>query len=252
VPELYEEIASIYHLVYPDWGAAIDQQASALDAIFGQWVGSPPLSVLDVSCGIGTQTLGLAALGHRLTASDVSIAAVERARREASQRWLSIEFRVGDMRSCRDLHGSVFDVVLSADNAVPHLLSDEAILEAFRGFHECLRPGGVAVVTVRDYLPDEDRLSPQLWPYGFRTDGDSRYFVVQTRDWDGDVYDVAMYFIREARGEQPAKVVAGSSRYRAVTTDRLQSLFREAGFDETHRLDGSFFQPVVLARRATG
>ena len=252
MPELYEEIASIYHLVYPDWGAAIDQQASALDAIFGQWVGSPPLSVLDVSCGIGTQTLGLAALGHRLTASDVSIAAVERARREASQRWLSIEFRVGDMRSCRDLHGSVFDVVLSADNAVPHLLSDEALLEAFRGFHECLRPGGVAVVTVRDYLPDEDRSSPQLWPYGFRTDGDSRYFVVQTRDWDGDVYDVAMYFIREARGEQPAKVVVGSSRYRAVTTDRLQSLFREAGFDETHRLDGSFFQPVVLARRATG
>jgi 2-polyprenyl-3-methyl-5-hydroxy-6-metoxy-1,4-benzoquinol methylase len=97
-------------------------------------VGSPPLSVLDVSCGIGTQTLGLAALGHRLTASDVSVAAVEHAQREVSQRRLPIAFRVGDMQLCRDLHGSVFDVVLSADKAVPHLLSDEAILEAFRGF----------------------------------------------------------------------------------------------------------------------
>jgi hypothetical protein len=150
------------------------------------------------------------------------------------------------------LHDGVFDVVLSADNSVPHLLTDGAVLEAFRGFYECLRPGGVTVVTVRDYRPDEDRSSPQLLPYGFRRDGTVRHFVVQTRDWDGDVYDVAMYFVREARGDEPARVVAGSSRYRAVTTDRLEALLREAGFTESRRLDGAFFQPVVVARRAMG
>jgi hypothetical protein len=60
----------------------------------------------------------------------------------------------------------------------------------------CIRPGGITILDLRDYVAQE-RPSPQLVPYGFRLDGGDRYFVVQTRDWDGDFYDVAMYFIRE-------------------------------------------------------
>jgi 2-polyprenyl-3-methyl-5-hydroxy-6-metoxy-1,4-benzoquinol methylase len=81
---MYDAIASLYHLVYPDWNAAIAQQSAALDAIIRQHVGPPPRSILDVSCGIGTQALGLAALGHTVTASDLSSGAVERARRDAA------------------------------------------------------------------------------------------------------------------------------------------------------------------------
>jgi glycine/sarcosine N-methyltransferase len=77
---MYDEIATLYHLVYPDWNAAIARQAAALDAIIREHVGPPPQSILDVSCGIGTQALGLAALGYAVTASDLSSAAVERAR----------------------------------------------------------------------------------------------------------------------------------------------------------------------------
>jgi len=43
----------------------------------GGAVGPPPRSILDVSCGIGTQALGLAALRHAVTASDLSTMAVE-------------------------------------------------------------------------------------------------------------------------------------------------------------------------------
>jgi hypothetical protein len=35
---MYDEIATLYHLVYPDWNAAIAQQASALDAVIRQHV----------------------------------------------------------------------------------------------------------------------------------------------------------------------------------------------------------------------
>ena len=250
--DMYDEIADVYHLVYEDWDAAITEQAASLDTIIREHLGAPPLSVLDVSCGIGTQSLGLAALGYDVTGSDPAARSVERARREAAARGLSIQFHVADMRACSTVHASGFDVVLSADNAVPHLLTDEDILEAFRAFRATVRPGGLALISVRDYRPDEDRTSPQLWPYGFRTDGEDRFFVVQTRDWDGDTYDVAMYFIREARGDRPAAVISGSSRYRAVTTDRLEELFTEASFHETRRLDGRFFSPVVLALRQTG
>ena len=248
---MYDEIATLYHLVYPDWDAAIAQQAAALDAIIRQHVGPPPRSILDVSCGIGTQALGLAALGHAITASDLSPAAVERARLEAARRNLTIDFTVADMRRCAEVHGSGFDVVLSADNSIPHLLSDDAIREALENFYECIRPGGITILGVRDYLT-EKRSSPQLVPYGFRADGGDRYFVIQTRDWDGDRYDVAMYFIREGRGSKPATVISGSSRYYAVPIDRLVSLLEEKSFIEIERLDGVMHRPVLVARRATG
>ncbi len=249
---MYDEISTLYHLVYRDWIASIAQQAAALDAIIHKYVGPPPRSILDVSCGIGTQALGLAALGHAVTASDLSSGAVERARREAAQRGLAIDFTVADMRRCAEVHGSGFDIVLSADNSIPHLLSDDAIREALGNFYRCIRPGGITILGVRDYSP-EGRSSPQLVPYGFRSDGDDRYFVVQTRDWDGDFYDVAMYFIREARGSKPAAVVAGSSRYYAVPIDRLVSLLEESSFIEIQRFDGVILhQPLLVARRGTG
>jgi SAM-dependent methyltransferase len=250
---MYDEIAAVYHLIYPDWNAAIAQQAAALDAIIRTHVGPAPQSILDVSCGIGTQALGLAALGHAVRASDLSSASVERARLEAARRNLAIDFTVADMRRCAEVHGSGFDVVLSADNSIPHLLGDEAIREALGNFYRCIRPGGLAILGVRDYAM-EKRSSPQLMPYGFRSDGGERYFIVQTRDWDGDFYDVAMYFIREARGSQLATVIAGSSRYYAVSIDRLVSLLEETSFVEIERLDGVLYQqqPVLVARRETG
>lgn len=61
---------------------------------------SPPLDarILDAACGIGTQTLALAARGFRLVARDLSPAAVARLQREANARRLLVEAAVADMR----------------------------------------------------------------------------------------------------------------------------------------------------------
>ena len=247
---MYDDIASLYHLVYPNWNEAIKQQGSALNNVVNTLMGSAPLSILDVSCGIGTQALGLAALGHTVTASDLSAAAVERARKEAMSRGLEITFKVADMRQCAD-HGSGFDVVLSADNSLPHLPGEDEVRIALQGFYKCLSKDGVVIVNLREYREDEDRSSPQTWPYGFRYDGSDRYFVFQTRDWSNNVYDVAMYFVREVREGTPASVTAGLSRYYAITVDRLMFLFREVGFTDVQRLDGILHQPIVVGRRRT-
>ena len=52
-------------------GAAVD----ALDALIGQ----DRAEVLDCSCGIGTQAIGLALRGHRVTGTDLSFRAAARA-----------------------------------------------------------------------------------------------------------------------------------------------------------------------------
>jgi SAM-dependent methyltransferase len=246
--ELYETIAPLYHLVYTDWEESMRRQAAALDGIIREAMGAGPFSILDVSCGIGTQSLGLARLGHGMTASDLSPAAVNRARDEAARRGLTIDFSIADMRRCGDRHTRHFDVVLSADNSIPHLLSDKDLLAAFRGFYACTRPGGATLLTVRDYAR-EDRAASQIRPYGIRVTDAGRYIVFQCWEFDGDYYDVTMYFLFEGAGGERT-ITAGRSRYYAVDIDTLVALLRRAGFVDTQRLDGRFFQPVLLARRA--
>ncbi len=244
---MYDEIANLYHLIYPDWEAAIPAQGKTLDRLIGRLVDDGG-SVLDVSCGIGTQALGLAALGHDVTASDLSSGAIGRARREAEQRDLAIEFSVADMRDCLAHHGSGYDVVLSADNSLPHLTGDD-VESAVRGFLGCLRPGGAVIIGIRDYRSDEDRTSPQVWPYGFREHTDGRYYIFQTRDWDGDSYEVGMYFVREETEGEPAKVVSGRSTYHALQVDDLMALLVDVGFERVERVDGASHQPVITAIR---
>lgn len=66
---------------------------------------------------------------------------------------------------------------------------------------------------------------------------------------DGDCYDLRMYFTTEQPdGRCTAEVL--TSRYYAVTTDRLQELMHEAGLHEVQRLDNVLFQPVLVGRRA--
>lgn len=253
---MYDDIASLYHLIYPNWNEAIAQQGAALNGVIGTLVGAAPRSrsvgsaksILDVSCGIGTQALGLAALGHNLTASDLSAAAVDRAQAESLARGLDIRFKVADMRQCVQTHGSGFDVVLSADNSLPHLPEAE-VKVALQSFYNCLSQAGAVIIGIRDYLEEEDRSSPQMWPYGFREEGSDRYFVFQTRDWSKDAYDVGMYFVREVDDGKPAKIIAGRSRYYAITIDRLMLLLRSVGFTDVRRLDGILHQPIVVGRR---
>ena len=244
----YDDIADVFHLVYPDWEGSMGRQAEALDGLLTRALGPGPHRLLDASCGIGTQALGLAARGHAVTGSDLSPGAVVRARRVAAARGLAIDVSVADMRTCDCHHPEPFDAVLSCDNSVPHLLTDDEILAAFQAFRRLTRPGGAALVSVRDY-PREDRSTPQLRPYGIRETPEGRWLVFQTWDWDPDGarYDLAMYFVRDPGGPD-AEVLVSRARYYAVDPDTLAVLLREAGFAEVERIDGVYFQPVLLAR----
>ena len=83
--EFYAGLTPLYHLVYPDWGKSLKRQGDILDSVIHEMWGAAS-EVLDVSCGIGTQTLGLAGLGYVVTASDLSFEEVNRAKQEVQQR----------------------------------------------------------------------------------------------------------------------------------------------------------------------
>jgi len=77
--DFYESLADYYHLIFEDWDRSIHQQAKVLDLLISRELSGRPLKILDCACGIGTQALGFASLGHQVVASDLSATEVRRA-----------------------------------------------------------------------------------------------------------------------------------------------------------------------------
>ncbi|MGZ9226820.1 MAG: class I SAM-dependent methyltransferase, partial [Anaerolineales bacterium] len=136
IESFYDQLSPYYKYIFQDWNASVDRQATLLDGVIREYFGEEVHAILDAACGIGTQTIGLAEKGYWLTASDISAGELERARGEALQRGLNVTFFVANMRDLRKTIKAKFDVVIACDNAVPHLLSDAEIRQAFEGFYQ--------------------------------------------------------------------------------------------------------------------
>src|SRR5277367_6244283 len=116
----YDSLAEHYHLIFDDWDKAIDRQGQILYPLIAKRASADALRILDGACGIGTQSIALAKLGHRVSGADLSPVSVARARSEALKRSLQIDFRVSDMTSMQEITERDFDVVIALDNALPH------------------------------------------------------------------------------------------------------------------------------------
>jgi SAM-dependent methyltransferase len=243
----YDDLAPFYHLIYPDWEASVAWQGEALDAVIrAERPGAR--TVLDVAAGIGTQSLGVAARGYAVTASDLSSGAVRRLRDEAARRGLAVDAKPADMRTVWDAHGGTFDVVLCADNALPHLLTDDDILHALREFRRCTAPGGICLVSVRDY-DAIDLHAQRLHPHGLREADGARWILFQLWDPHPPLYDTTMYVVEDRAGDVCTHTMRAT--YYALPVPRLMELMREAGFTDVRRLpDGAFYQPLVVGRRS--
>lgn len=241
--DFYDQLAPYYHLIFEDWQASIDRQGNWLDAfIQTEWPSTR--TVLDAAAGIGTQALGLAARGYRVTASDISSGAVDRARREAELRGLEITAVTADLRALSATHGE-FDLVIACDNSLPHLLSDDEISLALRECFRCLRPGGGCLFSIRDY--GDPGTGSEIRPYGVRQMGEKRVILFQVWEWDGPCYDVSFYVIDDGPDAPPSTRVF-RSRYYAIPPDRLLDLMRATGFERIRRVE-DFYQPVLVGTK---
>jgi glycine/sarcosine N-methyltransferase len=247
--KFYDDLADRYHLIFQDWTEAISRQAGILGPLIERENSARTLRILDCACGIGTQSLGLAQRGHALVGVDLSEPVIVRARREARQRNLPIQFHVADMRNLSSLVETNFDFTLAVDNALPHLLNDEDLAQAVQHISRKLRPGGLFMASVRDY----DQIvgqHPAMAPPAFFEDGVHRRIYHQVWDWTGDrQYTVHLYLTQQtATGWTCHHFV---SAYRALLREELTEALRQAGFVEVRWLmpaDSGFYQPLVLAR----
>lgn len=245
IESFYDQLSPYYKYIFQDWEASVDRQATILDEVIHEYFGKDVRSILDVACGIGTQTIGLAQKGYQLTASDISGREIEKARLEASRRNLEIDLRVADMRNLQQAFHTQFDLVIACDNAVPHLLSDAEIRRAFEQFYQVTSESGGCIISVRDY-DSMERGGRKLYPRQVHNIPQGKIVVFDCWDFDGDFYDITMYIVEDT-GESVAKTnVIRGGRYYCVSISKLEKLMKEAGFRTVVTLKDRFFQPLLI------
>jgi SAM-dependent methyltransferase len=245
----YNQLSPYYKYLFRDWNASVERQAAILDEVIREYFGWNVHAILDAACGIGTQTLGLAQKGYQLTASDLSESEIERARSEAARRNLRVDFFIADMRTLQQTIQKKFDLVIACDNAVPHLLSDEEILQAFRQFYLITTDVGGCMISVRDYDVME-RGSRQLYPRTVHDVPQGKVVVFDCWEFEGDFYTITMYIVEDTGGANAITHVIRGGRYYCVSIPTLERLMVETGFKRVVTIRERYFQPLILGLKA--
>lgn len=251
VEKFYDDLASNYHLMFEDWRQTVLEEGETIDRLIQSHLGPPPHSVLDCSCGIGTQAIGLALRGYQVHGTDLSEEAVERAKKEAASFGASVTFGVTDVRALDEEVEGEFDIVLSWGNSLPHIIKDEELRQAARSMYYRLRKGGLLLTGTRDYDKELEERKRFMTPSVF-DDPEGKRIVFQVWDWhgEGNTYAVNEFIVREVKGEW--NTMHFLSEYRALRREELARFLEEAGFRELswHVTDESGYkEPVVSARK---
>ena len=243
----YDELAGEYHLLFP---AELDLVCDAEGAALEPLLPAPPARVLDVSCGIGTQAIGLAARGYEVVGRDLSPRAVDRARAEADRRGLALDLAVADMREVHRAVEGRFDAVITCDNSLAHLPSAGDLGAALHAARRVLRDGGTFVATVRDY--DElAAIRATGVPGTLPGDEGERAIVAQAWEWspDGETVRIRHVVLRET--PDGWRTAVRITTMRAWRRAELTAALADAGFGPIEWRDpddAGWYQPVVTAR----
>ena len=254
VTGFYDALSPFYHdNMGWDWDAVMREEGAILHRFLGVRTGrSGPCALLDCACGIGTQAIGLALHGHRVHATDLSAVSVDCARREASRIGVDMTFGVADFRDLGASVSGTFDVVVACDNSIAHCLSDEDLAAAMASMKSRLVPGGVLLLSVRDYRPlAEDR--PRFNNQHVQDRPDGRRVVFQVWDWadDGHSYLMHQFLVRQDGSGFETRHF--QTKLRALQRDEVIAALEAAEYgDRRWHLpeETGYYQPIITALNA--
>lgn len=243
----YDNLAAHYDKLFLDWQATTHEQALILDRLFTESGFDHSARVLDCACGIGTQAIGVAALGYDVTASDISEGELQEAKERAAKNKVDIRFERANFCALSDIFSDKFNIIICMDNALPHMLTRDALEKAVQSIAGQLADGGIFVASIRDYdalLMDKPPYSP---PYIHKT-GNGQRVSFQTWTWYDDLYKLTQYIIDDEDALQVSKF---ECEYRATRREELSELLA-AGCSEViwkFPEETGFYQPIVVAKK---
>jgi len=285
VGHFYDELSGLYHMIISNWqdfskwnGQVIHNllKEHYLDWIMNINKNGDQITVLDCTCGIGTQCLALASIKDengqhifRMLASDLSEKSIERAKLESDKNNITIDLRVGDVRKLQEVwkgHQHKIDLIISCDNSLAHLIEPDDLKTAVTEMYQLLKPGGMVFITLRDYDQIKKEKPLGIIPKTYNDpDGKGKRIIFQTWEWfrDDTAYKMKAFIMTKESDDKDWKVKELDTVLRAVQRDEVSKLLEDIGFknikwffpsSEQEKLWGGktwtatdYYQPIVVA-----
>lgn len=246
IQKFYDDMASQYDKLFLDWDKTTEEQAAFLDTLFRENGFDSSVSVLDCACGIGTQAIGLARMGYKITASDISEVELSEAKERAKKNSADIRFEKADFRALEDTFSDRFDIIIAMDNALPHMLTEADLSLAVKSIVNRLTDGGIFIASIRDYDDLLMKKPPYSPPYIHKTEKGKR-ISFQTWEWEEEKYRLTQYIIDD---EEKLQISKFDCEYRATRREELTNLLLSHGCSKVEWKmpeESGFYQPVVIA-----
>ncbi len=248
--EFYDRLARAFD-VMTDWESRLTLEMPFLQHYLDR---HKARSVLDTACGTGWHAIALAKKGYRTAGLDASPAMIERAVTNAEETGVKVRFEVADFNQL-DRFPEKFDAILCLGNSLPHLLSQEALVQALRKIRERLSAGGVVILHNLNY---DLRLKNK--PRFFAANGSADTLVWRFADYGPEFITFHTALFERNPGEKTPSwsVEVNSTLQRPLRTQALDEALRGVGLGKIEHfggLDGSPFNPetsgdlVIVASR---
>lgn len=104
-------------------------------------------TLLDIACGSGTYSIELEKLGHKVTAIDLDVEMIEKARKKSNG---SIEYITMNMLDIDKINGK-FDGIFCIGNSLVHLDNMKEIEDFFGKVYKLLEDNGIFIFQIINY-----------------------------------------------------------------------------------------------------
>ena len=195
-------------------------------------------TVLDLSCGTGSQVFWLRKCGFQIIGADINAKMLKIAKEKAKQEKLDLRFIKGDMRTQQV---GEFDAVITIFNSVGHLTKTD-FEKALRNVHGNLKKDGFYIFDIANlnYFLTGNNITDLTVDWLTTTD-DTQFRDIQygTITFDGIL---ALYTISivQKNSENP-KIAKSLKTLQIYTASQLKELLNKNGFKviEQSAIDGS-------------
>lgn len=197
-------------------------------------------TVLDLSCGTGSQVFWLTKRGFDVTGCDINAKMLKIAKDKAKNSKLAIKFIKGDMRKTK---AGKYDAAITIFNAIGHLTKED-FSKAIGNIRDNLNDGGLYVFDIfnLDYLRKDNNIT-QLTIDFQEVVSDTIYREIQysTIDRDGILASYDTYI--EQKGAERPILSKATQTLQVYTAKEIEDMLSKFGFNILRQcnIDGSRF-----------
>lgn len=191
-------------------------------------------TVLDMTCGTGSQVFWLLKRGYDVVGSDINANMLKMARKRAETEKRVIKFIKGDMRTSKI---GQFDAVVTIFNAIGHLTKRD-FAKAMRNIHANLKDGGIYIFDINNlsYLLQGNNITSLTIDWQIAKDQTkSRHIQYSTIDKTGVLASYTTSCVQ--KNNSKPKISESAQTLQIYSSQELKSMLSNNGFKVIHQCD---------------